>query len=838
LAKSPIPAFLFAMRHFLSSVAHDARIAARSLGRSAGFTTAAVLSLGLAIGAGMAGFAVIDAVRFRALPFPNADRLVLISETPKEGCANLCMVNYKTFALLREQKFKSIDAISGFVEGPKSFGTGGDQFDVTSGIVSATLFAMLDVNPRLGRTFSPDEDRLGAAPTMLISHELWQTYFGGDPRIIGKSYRLSDEPFTVIGVMPPGFRFETRSQTWLAASRYLDPRTGTSLRALNVLARLAPGATREQLTGELRSLEAAANEGRAEKARTTLTVAPLRDRYVTATRSHDLIFAAIVSAILVIGCANVASLVLVRATRHRRALAVRSALGAGRALLVRYLVVENMLLCGAGLVLGLLLASMSLGALQSVAPLQSATRVAGMEYRMDLRAAAFAFVLTIIAGVLLSLAPVRLLLSTDLQRTLREGSLAAAGSRGGNRTHQAFVITQTACAVALLIATGLMVRTIARLSGLELGYDAAHVASMTVVPVHSGRIKEKYLPTTDRLLTEIAAIPGVEAVAVRMQIPFAAVRPRAPGVIIVARDTEDAMMTLDNGRPVEPSMQPRNALGVSADYFRTLDIPLVAGRGFTAADNESSPPVAIINEWAAQHWWPKENAVGRTFSIDTAPGARAVVTVVGVIRDNLAGQQSVLTAKPGPEVFRPFKQANFWVSSYYVRSHAASGPLIEKVQKTVMRAVPANGQARGGLLSTQVDDQLQTVRTNATQIAGFAVVGLLLAVTGLYGVLSYVVQQRTQEIGIRAVLGADRARLLAMVLSHAARLTLLGIVVGVVTAVFGMRLMRDLLYGTPTNDPVVYVAVCVVALIVALLASYFPARRASRVDPAIALRSS
>jgi predicted permease len=818
--------------------AFDAIVAARSLRRSPGFVVSAVFSLALAIGAGVAGFGVIDAVRFRALPFPNANRLVLISETPKGGCPNLCTVDYKTLALLRERRFQSIDALAAFVEGPKAFGSRGDQFDVTAAIVSKSLFDMLRVKPELGRTFTEDEDRLGAAPAMVISHDLWMTYFGGDPTILGKSYRLSEEPFTVIGVMPQGFSFETKSQVWLAASRYLDPRTGTSLRAANVLARLAPGATMEQLAGELRTLEATANDGRPERTRTTFTVAPIRDRYVTATRSYDLIFAGIVAAVLVIGCANVASLVLVRATRHRRALAIRGALGAGRATLVRYLVVENTLLCFGGLVLGILFAWWALGALHSVAPLQGGTRVAGMEYRLDGRVAAFAVGLAALTALLLSVAPARMLLTTDLQRALRDSALAAAGSRGGNRAHQVFVITQTACAVALLTATGLMVRTIARISGIALGYDAAHVVSMNVAPVHAGRRKDVYLPITERVLGDLAAIPGVDAAAVRMQVPFAASRPLAPGVIVVARDMDDASMTLDNGRLIERAIQPRTSFGVSADYFRVMGIPLVAGRAFTAADNESSPAVAIINERAAQRWWPKEAAVGRTFSIDTAPGARAVVTVVGVVRDNMAGESSVLLARNGPEVFRPFRQASFWVATYYVTTRVTSPGLVDKVQKAVMRVVPANGQARGGLLSTQVGAQIQTVRTNATEIGGFALVGLLLAVTGLYGVLSYVVQQRTQEIGIRAALGADRPRLLGMVLSHATRLTLVGIAVGVGVAILSMRLLKGLLYGTPTNDVMVYVAVCSLAFLVALVASYVPARRASRVDPAIALRST
>ena len=816
--------------------AYDLGIAARSLRRSPGFVIAAVLSLGLSIGAGVAGFAVLDAVRFRSLPFPNADRLVLISEVPKAGCPNTCDVNYKTFALLRAHQFQSIETFAGFTGGAKALGTSTDQIDLIAGIVSGTVFDMLGAKPELGRTFAADEDQLGAVPTMVIGHDLWVNYFKSDPAILGKTFVLSDEPFTVIGVMPPEFVFESRSQAWLAASRYLDPRTGTSLRSINVLARLKPGVTDAQLQGELRTLEASANEGRSDQNKTTFAVAPLRTRYVTATRSRDVVFAAIVAAILVIGCANVASLVLVRAMRHRRGLAVRSALGATRGVLVRYLFIENIILCALGLAIGLGLAFIALRGLQSIAPLQS-TRAAGMDYRMDVRGVGFALVLTTLMACVLSLSPVRLLLRTDLQSTLREGSLTAMMSRGGNRMQQLFVVIQTACAVALLIATGLMVRTTARLSSIELGYDAQHVAFVSTVPAHSGRLPNKYLPAADLLLSQLSEIPGVEATALRMQVPFGAARPRGAGVIVVRRDLDESTMTLDAGRPVDRSLQPRTAFGVSADYFKVLNIPLLSGRGFTTADDASSPAVAVINDWAARHWWPNESPVGRTFSVDTAPGQRAVITVVGVARDNLAGQSSILLATPGPEVYRPFKQANYWIANYYVRTHGASGRIVEDAKKAVMRVVSANGRPQGNLLASQIDGQLSTVRTNATQIAGFAVIGLLLAITGLYGVLSYVVQQRTQEIGIRGVLGADRGRILSMVLSQAMRLTLVGVVVGLVAATASMRLLQGLLYGTATNDPVVYAAVAILALGVAMMASYFPARRASRVDPVIAMRA-
>jgi putative ABC transport system permease protein len=808
----------------LHVVLYDLRLAARSLRRSPAFVFAAGLSLSLAIAAGVAGFSVIDAIRFRALPFPAADRLVLIAEVPKGGCPAPCTVRYKTFALLRDHKFQSIDAIAGFSDGPKALGTGENQTDLTVSIASRTLFSMVGAKPEHGRIFTPDEDKLGASGTMIIGHDLWMSRFGGDTNVLGKSFILSDEPFTIIGIMPPGFDFESKSEAWLAATRYMDPRTGTTRVWTYVIARLVPGATMAQLTGELRTLEAAANEGRPDKARTTFGVEPLRSRYVNAAQSHDIAFAAIVGAILLIACANVASLVLVRAMRNRRELAVRSAIGASGARLASYVFAQNLLLTMLGLVVGLALAGVSLGALRALTPIPP-VHVSGTTYNLDARAVAFALTLSLVMAGVLSIAPLRLLARTELQQTLREGALAATMSRGGSRTQGLFVIVQAACAVALLIGTGLMIKTVSRFGGVQLGYDASNVVQITPVPAHAGRVKERYLPLDDRLLADFATLPGVELAALRTTVPFGLSKPG-----------EAANIVIDDSRELPTGMQPRTAFGVSPDYFAVMGIPILHGRAFTLADVADSPPVAIINEWAAEHWWPGSNPVGRSFSVDTATALHMTMTVVGVARDNLATQSSVLLAKPGAEVYRPFSQANFFITTFFARTHGSTGRLVDDMQKHVMRLVP-NGKPPSGTLLAQLARQLDAVRAGATQIGGFAIIGLLLAITGLYGVLSYIVQQRTQEIGIRGVLGASPSQILGLILTQALWLAAIGVIVGLAIAALAMRFAARMLYGTPPVDLVVYAGVIVLFLAVALVASYFPAQRATRVDPAIALRA-
>lgn len=803
---------------------YDLRLAARSLGRSPTFLVTAALSLGLAVAAGVTGFSVLDAIRFRALPFPAADRLVLIAEVPKAGCQVPCTVGYKTFALLRAHKFHTIDALAAFSDGPKALGVGEDQVDITAAIVSSSLFPMLGVTPERGRIFAADEDKLGASGTVIISHDLWMNEFGGDSSVIGKSYILSDEPFTVIGIMPQGFDFEYRSQVWLAASRYLDPRTGTSRIWTYVLARLVPGATMAQLAGELRTLEAAANEGKPASARTTFGVEPLRSRYVNAAQSHDLVFATIVGAILLIACANVASLVLVRAMRNRRELAVRSAIGATTRRLASYVFAQNLILTGLGLLVGLLLAAAALPLLQALAPLPP-VHVTGAAYHVDERALAFALALAVLMAGILSLAPLRLLDQGRLQQTLREGALATTMSRGGSRTQGLFVIVQAACAVTLLIGTGLMVRTIARFGTLRLGYDADRVVQITPVPAHAGRVAQRYLPMDDQLLDEFRSVPGVEMAALRATVPFGTASTGDPSNVMV-----------DGSHAITADMEPRLSFGVSPDYFAALGIPVLQGRAFTLADAATSPPIAIINEWAAQHWWPGVNPVGRSFSFDSAGGRRSTLTVVGVVRDNMAAQSSVLLAKPGPEVYRPFTQANLWIATFYARSRAPGAKTVDAMQRRVMRLIP-NGRPPSSTMQNQLARQLELIRANALQIAGFALIGLALAVTGLYGVLSYIVQQRTQEIGIRGVLGATPTRILALILSQAMWLAAIGIAAGLVAAMFAMRFATRVLYGTPPVDVEVYGGVAVIFLVVALCPSFFPARRAMRVDPAVALRN-
>lgn len=820
------------------------RLALRALLRTPGFTVTALLSLALAIGASAAAFAVIDAVRFRALPFPDGDRLVLLSEVPLEAeapapsasaassCRTACDVSYETFdQALRPRAFHSLDLVAGYTSGGKALATKGEPLLVTGGVISPNLLGLLGVQPLLGRAFSDEDNKLGATPVTILSHALWTSQFGADPAVLGTVVKLSDTQYTVIGVMPPGFTHEVNSEFWLPVVPVLDPSTRPSIRTLTVIGRLAPGATVEQVRAELSAVEPAApaNLGSsvakgAPPPKMRLTAAPLRERYAASTQSHDLIFGAVVACVLLIACANLSNLVFVRTLHQQRELAIRSALGGGAAKIAAHLLHQYLLLVSAGGVLGVLLAGASLRVLQAASVLDS-LRPPGMEYRLDARVVTFALLIAAATGALLSVLPARLVAKLDAQRLLRDVAAGAGGSRWGRRLQQGFVVAQVGSAVVLLTGAALMAKSVRYLSHVELGFSANNLLQGSPSFPHPWRVPETYLPVTDRILRELQTMPGVQGAAVRASLPLA---PRGSPPAI----------TLDGAAsPLPAGDVPNTAVVVSPTYFKTLDISVVRGRSFTDDDRDAGIPVAMVNEWAARRWWPGQDPVGRVVRVDTAPGLAIALSIVGVVHDNRAALPNVLLADEGAELYRPWLQASTPFPTLLVRSAAAPAALLRPVRELLVREVP-DRPVFATLVAEQVADQLSGVRTNATQILAFAAVGLFLALLGIHGVLAYAVGVRVREIGIRGALGATRQRITVMVLRDALAVTIAGVVLGLAAAVLAMRPLASLLHGTRPTDPLVYTSVAIAVLIVALVASWIPARRASRVDPLDALRST
>ena len=814
---------------------NELRVAVRSLLRAPAFTATAVLSLGVAIAASASAFSVLDAIRFRALPFRDADRLVLISEVPdgpetpagamsaarRGPCRSACDVAYDTYAqVLQRTRLQSLDALTTFTSGLKSLNTNGESTPVTAGVVSPNIFALLGATPVLGRGFLPDDDKLGVPLVTLMSYDVWETSFGRDPGVIGSVVKLSDSRYVVVGVMPPGFRFESGSHFWLPAVPTLDPSTRPSIRSINVVGRLAPERTIDQLQQELGNVQTLASvSARPGAERTVLIAEPLRTRYVAATRSHDVIFGAIVACLLLIASANLASLILVRALHQRQELAVRTALGASVWRISRDFLTQNAVVVGASVALGLGLATVVVKSLTTFTAFDT-LRADGMDYRVDWRVAAFSIVVGAGLAALLSVLPVRLLQRDDVQRVLREGATGAGGRRV--RAQRLFVALQIAFTLVLLTGAALMAKSAVHFARVPLGFETASLLSATPSYPHPWRVSEKYLPVTQEIVAQLSAIPGAGRVAVRATLPLPANTLRLEG----------------SGQPLArgPSGAPGSMQAISPDYFATVGVRVLAGREFGAQDAATGAPAAIVNQWAANHWWPRENAVGRTITIDTAKGQSVALTIVGVVADNRAARGNVLLAEDGPELYRPFLQAHSAFPTFLVRASGSPTPLLRPVRETLIRLVP-DRPVFASLPSETIERQLRGARVTAAQVFGFAAAGLALALIGIYGVLAYELGRRRREIGIRAALGAPRWRITSLMIVDAARIAALGVAIGVPAAIFAMRLLTDAVYPTKPNDPVVFGVVVLATLVVSLLAAYIPAWRAGRVDPIAVVKS-
>lgn len=809
---------------------HDLRIALRSLLRSPGFLITAVGSLAIAIGASVAAFSVIDAVRLRALPFVDADRLVVLGETPTgpgvigvPPCRGGCTVSYETFAqVLSTRKFHSVDVVTAYTSGGKSLTRNGESILVNGGVVSPNVFGLLGVRPVIGRGLTADDNQLGVPLTTVLSYELWETQFGKDPGVLGTDVKLSDSHYTVVGVMPPGFRFESGSQFWLPAVPTLDPSTRPSIRTVSAFARLAPGRTIADLRAELASVEPAVPNGPGRGQKTMVVADPLRERYASSTKSHDLIFGAIVGWLLLIACANLANLVLARTLNRQHEFAIRSALGAGAGRLTRVLFAQHALIVGIAAALGIVFAWAALGVLSGL-PALASLRPDGMEYRIDARVLAFATLVSIAAAVLVSIIPARLVVGRDVHHLLRVSAASGSGDRA-RWAQRLFVVGQVACATVLLTGAGLMARTVLHFAQVNLGFNANRLVTGSPSFPHTWRVPEKYLPVTEQILRELDRMPGVASSAVRASVPL----PKKDG---------RPSLTLEGSAEALPAgLVPNVALSITPNYFTTVGVPVTSGRAFADQDRKASVPVAIVNSWAAKRWWPDRDAIGQTVRVDTGGGTMAI-TVVGVAANSKAARPNLLLDEDGPELYLPYDQSPSAFPVFFVSAATRPEPLLREMSVLLTRLVP-DRPVFTTLVSTTVTQQLGGVRTNAMQILAFAVIGLLLAVIGVYGVLSFDVSRRTREIGIRSALGASRARIAGNTLTDAARLTMVGLVIGVPVALYATRLLGSLLYTTSPRDPVVYGSVILCIAAVSVVAAYIPARRATRVDPIVALKSS
>jgi len=808
----------------MQTLLQDARYAARTLARRPGFAAAAVLTLALGIGATTAVFSVVHAVLLRPLPWRDADRVVAaFATTPRSQSEAVSWPEYQDW-VRGAPSFAGLAIVRG--QSVNLTGGGAPPDRLVGSFATASLFPVLGAEAALGRTFAPAEtEEATAQPVAVASHGLWQERFGGDSSILGRTLTLNGRTVTIVGVMPRGF--ETPYGTpdvWLPLPFY--PNTnGLSRQHASMLAigRLRPGATPEQARAELQAVERrlAAEYPELNAGRGARVVA-MREVLVGDARPVLLTLFAAVLVVLLIACTNVANLQLVRAAARRREISVRAALGASASRIARQLLTESLLLAAAGGALGLLLAHWGVAALGAVIP-ASLPVFGGIS--LEPAVLGFAVAITLGTGLLFGLVPALHAARAGLGAALatRGGTGAARGGvrgvRGGVRG--AFVVAQVALSIVLLVPAGLLIRSLLELQRVRPGFDPRGVLTMEYrLPVAKYREPAQIVAFMTQAIARIREVPGVRSAALARAIPFSG--------------NSDGFAYLVEGRPAPaPGTTPLLQLNTVSDgYFRTLGIPLLGGRDFTARDAAEAPPVIIVNRTFAEREWPGESPLGRRVM---ALGGREWMTVVGVVGD---ARHFTLADVPAAQAYLPYAQNPAVFSSVAVRVEGSAapeslGPAVRAAIWSVDRDQPV-WKLRS--LETLMGGSLVAQRLTTRLLAGFAAAALLLAGLGIYGVMSHAVAQRTREVGIRMALGARGAQVLRQVLGEGMVLTALAAALGLAGAFAATRLLSSQLYGVSAKDPATFATVPLILAAVALAACYLPARRASRVDPVEALR--
>ncbi len=815
----------------MNTLWQDIRFAARMLWKNPGFTFVAVLALALGIGANTAIFSVVNGVLLRPLPFADARQLVAIYGTNAGATAGRMPLSYPDFTDYKKQ-MQTTEHLAAYETSGTSLVSGGDEPERIMGAsVSAELFPLLGVKPELGRVFTSEEDQPGSAPVIVLSHGLWRRRFNSDREIIGREIALGSRSATVLGVMPADFKFpieQERHDFWMPytpdlagdGSSYL---TGRETRFLTAIAKLKPNVTLEQaqvemstIAGRLEAQYPVSNTGRGVR------LVSLHEDIVGDVKPALLILLGAVGLVLLIACANVANLLLARATGRAKEMAIRTALGASRGRIVRQLLTESLLLSCAGGILGLLLAMWGVDLIVAASPADIPRLT---EIGLDSGVLAFAFGVSILTGLVFGIVPALAASKFSLNESLKEAGRSSTQGARSSRVRGVLVISEVALSLVLLVGAGLLVKSFFRLLQTDLGYDTARILALNV-PLS----KAKY-PDADsqaRFFQEtvgrIGALPGVEAVGATNLLPLNGSdryntfniegRPRAlPGAELAARSQV-----------------------ISPDYFRAMSTDVRKGRAFTERDEKNAPPVIIVNEtFVRRHFAAGEDPLGKRILIDADEEAklppREIVGIVGDVR------QGGFDAKVAPAFYLPYLQSPVRQMDIVVRSTLPDAAMLTTAVRGAIKEVNSNqliweARTMRDLLAQSTAPR----RFNMALLAVFALVALTLAAIGIYGVMAYSVTQRTHEIGIRMALGAQSGDVLKLIVGRGMSLALIGVACGLAAAIAMTRVMRSLLYEVSPTDPVIFAGVAALLTLVAFAACYVPARRAMKVDPMIALR--
>jgi putative ABC transport system permease protein len=804
---------------FIESLWQDVRCGLRMLRKNAGFAMVAVLTLALGIGANTAIFSVIHAVLLSPLPYDHPDRITLVRESnPSKGFEQFSVSppNYMDW----KNAAGAFEQMASMSRGQFSYTGGAEPERLVGARVAASFFSVLGAQPELGRTFLPDDDVVGKAGVVVLSHGLWTQHFGSDPQVIGKSLTLDGESYRVIGVMRNGFQFPRGVQLWLPSEfdeRSLSPRA-RGAHYLTVIARLKPGASIEQAQAEMASISKRleqlypnTNTGWTSK------VVALSEATVGNIRPTLLVLFGAVGFLLLIACANVANLLLARATARQREIAIRFSLGASRLRIARQLLTESILLSGIACALGLLLAEWAMRALRTLPP---STLPRAESIGLDLPVLGFAAGVAVLTALLFGFAPALQITRGAPSETLKEGGRTASAGRHGVRS--ALVVLETTLALVLLVGSGLLFKSFLRLQTVDPGFQSKNILTANIsLPKSKYSTDAQTIQFFGQVLERMQAVPDVKEAAVASGNP-------------IDGSNLSFVFATKQLQALAPADQPSAGYYVvSPNYFHTLGIPLLVGRYFTQGDFAGSPRVAIISQAVAQRFFHDRSPIGQTIKIGVGAGDppwREIVGVVGDVKDDGLGEAATMT------VYEPCTQQAWSSMSLFLRSDSDPSHLASVLRSQVMsvdKDQPVAEIATGEQLMSQAVAQPQLRTLLLSLFAGLA---LVLASLGIYGVMSNMVAQRTHEIGVRMALGAGQRSVLRLVLSNGMRLTLLGIALGTAGAFALTRLMKSFLFHVAPTDPATFLEVALFLFAVALLASYIPARRATRVDPVVALR--
>ncbi len=808
----------------------DLKFGARVLLRSPGFTLVAILTLALGIGANTALFSLVNGVLLEPLRFPQPDRLVaLYQHKPQFQYGSISYPNLQDW----QRDNQSFQSLAGFRPDDFSLSGLGETERIDGMMVSADFFPTLGVNPVLGRDFDPQQDVLGGKPEVMISAGMWKTKFGSAPDVIGKTLILNGTNYTIVGVVPSTFHLYMQnfrdSDIYVPVGQWNDVifhQRDVGM-GMDAVARLKPGVTLEQARADMdrvtQNLAAAYPDANAN---TAATVVSLKEKIVGELRPYLLVLLAAVFFVLLISCVNVANLLLARSMQRAREFAIRAALGAGKLRVIRQLLTESVLLsiCGGGL--GLLIASWGTQGFISSLP-EGLPRAE--EIHLDTRVLIFTLAVSVLSGIFFGLAPALRLMKPRLQETLKEGGRTASGAR--SRAQSVLVIVEMAMALVLLVGAGLMLRSLGRLWSVNPGFNPKNVLFFQVAlpPGTSNHSPDAIRAELRRLHDQIAAVPGVAAVSMQR------------GGIPMWGDSEDPFYIVGKPKPARESDMPYGLwYEVEPDYLKVMGIPLKRGRFFTSQDTEISPRVAVVDEELAKKYFPGEDPIGQSIFDPFVDKPAQIVGIVGHVKhwgldDKIAVHAQFYipyTQIPEKYMSRAGNSTGVLVRSTGVPPLSLVQPIRRKMAEMNSQEVVFEPHAYDGIIARSLTER----RFSMVLLGIFGALALILSSIGIYGVLSYLVGQRTHEIGIRIALGAQRKNVLMLILGEGTKTALVGVGIGLVAALVLTRLMTSVLYGISATDPVTFVAVAVILTGVALAACYIPARRAMRVDPIIALR--